>query len=486
MSESEISEPTLRQHAVRGSMWTLFGYGSSQVLRLAGNLILARLLFPEAFGLMALVNVFMQGLQMFSDIGIGPSIIQHKRGEDPVFLRTAWTIQVIRGFGLWAVCCLAAPFVARFFGESDPMAHQLLYLLPVTGLAAVLGGFTSTSVFTLNRKLDMAKVTLLELGPQILSLTVMALWAWRSPSVWALVSGGLVFSLARLTMSHLLNRGPRDGFAWEAEARRELFRFGRWIFLSTFVTFLAQHLDRLLLGRMLSLEELGLYSIAMTLARVAIHTATRLSSSVVFPLLSRYRDKPHYLVEACLKARRAVLWMSGAVCCGFALFAPLFFETLYDTRYAGAGNTSRWLALYTWSHVLVASMDRIPLALGKPRQLFVANTLNVLGMGFAIWGYREAGLPGFILGMAAAKWLAHFYLAARLPERRAGMLLQSLGFTAGGLAYTFTAMAGLTLLEPRAHLYVYMLAVCAAAGLPILTAGLRVRILIRNRKEGAA
>src|SRR5688572_30143338 len=92
-----VPEPGLRSQAIRGSIWTFAGYGASQVIRLASNLILARLLFPDVFGLMALVNVFIGGLAMFSDIGIGPAIIQNKRGNERTFLNTAWTIQIGRG-----------------------------------------------------------------------------------------------------------------------------------------------------------------------------------------------------------------------------------------------------------------------------------------------------------------------------------------------------------------------------------------------------
>jgi len=206
---------------------------------------------------------------------------------------------------------------------------------------------------------------------------------------------------------------------------------------------------------------------------------------VVFPLLSRYQDKPDYLVGACIKARRAVLWLSGAVCSGFALFAPLFFETLYDSRYTEAGDTSRWLAIYTWSHVLIASMDRIPLALGTPKKLFVANLLTVCGMAFAVLGYREAGLHGFILGMAGAKLLSHVYLVGGLPFHKWGMLSQSLRFTVGYLAYALSAVFALAWVEPRVHLYGYMAAVCLAAGLPILLASGRVWFIIKDRKKEA-
>ena len=73
----------LRARALRGSVLTVGGFGASQIFRLASNLILTRLLFPEAFGMMALIMVFLQGLAMFSDVGTGPAIMQSKRGDDP-------------------------------------------------------------------------------------------------------------------------------------------------------------------------------------------------------------------------------------------------------------------------------------------------------------------------------------------------------------------------------------------------------------------
>ncbi len=487
-----MTEPPPRKHgndthkALRGSLWTLGGYGSAQLLRLVSNLVLARLLFPEAFGLMALVNVFMQGLQMFSDIGIGPGIIQNKAGATPGFLRAAWTLQVLRGVALWLVTLLCAWPVARFFAASNPDAIQLARLLPVAGLTAVIGGFTSTSVFTLNRKLAMARVTLLEFIPQIVSLVVMIAWGWMNRSVWALVAGGLAYSVVRLLLSHLWNDGPRDGFSWDPAARRELLHFGRWIFLSTVVSFLATHLDRILLGRLLSMAELGLYSIGMTLARVAIHTATRLSSAVLFPLLARRQDDPPRLVRSCLKARQAVLWASGAICTAFAVFAPFFFNTLYDARYSAAGPISRWLALYTWSQVLLVSMDRIPLALGAPRVLFISSCVTTAGMLLAVLGYHFWSLPGFIVGMTGANLAAHIYLILRLPTGRLAMTTQTILATAAGLAYALPAI-GLCQAVTSAGwpMWVKALAVCAISGLPCLVAAAQVWRQVRGGTRAA-
>src|SRR5690606_17029308 len=97
---------TLRSRVVRSSAWTLAGHALGHGMSLVSNLALAALLFPEAFGVMALVRLVLRGLKMFSDVGIGPSIIQHRRGEDPAFLNTAWTIQIVRGVLLFLATCV--------------------------------------------------------------------------------------------------------------------------------------------------------------------------------------------------------------------------------------------------------------------------------------------------------------------------------------------------------------------------------------------
>ena len=121
---------SLSARLVRSIGWTAVGFVAAQMLRLATNLIFARFLYPEAFGLMALVSVFLVGLAMFSDVGLGPSIMQNKRGDDPAFLNTAWTIQVARGSLLWLGSCILAQPAAYFYNE-----QLLAQLLPVAGLS---------------------------------------------------------------------------------------------------------------------------------------------------------------------------------------------------------------------------------------------------------------------------------------------------------------------------------------------------------------
>ena len=133
--KSSVSHFGLKKLSINAASWTLFGYGASQAFRLLSNLVLARLLAPEHFGLIAIVTVFMIALAMFSDVGIGPNIIQSERGEDEDFLNTAWTVQIIRGFLLWFACLVLAWPMSIFYKQPD-----LALLIPVSGLVAIISG----------------------------------------------------------------------------------------------------------------------------------------------------------------------------------------------------------------------------------------------------------------------------------------------------------------------------------------------------------
>ena len=347
---------SLKSLAIRGSIWTMGGYGTGQVLRLGSNLILTRLLFPEAFGLMALVTVFLQGLKMLSDVGIGPSIIQNRRGDDPLFLNTAWTIQVVRGLVLWICACILAWPVAWLFARNDPLAWRLVELLPVAGLTALIAGFNSTGLITLNRHLAFSRLTALDLVSQIVGIGVMIGWALVYRSVWALVVGGLAGAVVRMCLSHMLIPRMRNRLQWDGDSARALFSFGKWIFVSTTITFFAMQADRILLGNLVPLDVLGVYSIGLMLASLPKEMVTRLSSAVLFPTLSKHgRTNRDTLPEKVQLARRIILPVATCILLSVALLAPSFFQLLYDDRYHDAGWMAQLLCISVWFTMLMST-----------------------------------------------------------------------------------------------------------------------------------
>src|SRR6056297_524623 len=253
---SKFTGDGVGSRARRSAIWSLAEFGGSQTLRLASNLILTRLLFPEAFGLMALVMVVTVGLSLLSDTGVRPSIIQNARGDDLGFLNTAWTIQVIRGMLLWLMTLALARPVAALYDE--PLLAQIL---PVAGLTLLITGMQPTSVHTVNRHLALGRLTRITLGAQAVGLIVMALLAWQLQSVWALVIGGVIAATLKVAACHLFLPGIRNRFRLERDAFWQIFHFGKWVFLSTAAGFLITQGDRAILGLYLPLETLGIYNI---------------------------------------------------------------------------------------------------------------------------------------------------------------------------------------------------------------------------------
>jgi O-antigen/teichoic acid export membrane protein len=389
---------SLNKLAIRGTLWTFVGYGSSQFLRLAGNLVLTRLLVPEMFGLMALVNTFIIGLNLFSDIGIGPSIIQSKRGDDPSFLNTAWTIQVVRGLGLWICCCIIALPVSRFYGNP-----QLLWLLPIVGFSTIIAGFNSTALFTLNRKIDLGKLTRFEFIVQLLGLLVMIGWAWFDPSIWALVVGNLVLSVVKMFWSHALVTEPRNRLTWDRTALQEIAHFGRWIFISTAMTFLATQADRLILGKIFSLALLGVYTVAFTLAELPRQVLSRVNGKVMFPVIAQQIELPRPELRSKLLKKRWILLMILAIALGGMIsFGDWLILFLYDDRYRAGAWMLPILAAGLWLPTLALTIDPVLYALGKPQLVAIGNFAKFAYMLIFIpLGFHTFGVLGAVIVVAA-------------------------------------------------------------------------------------
>ena len=390
----------LKRNAKRSVMYMLGGRFGSEGLRLVSNLVLTRMLAPELYGLMVLVNVVMTGLKMFSDVGIGPSIVQSKR-TDPTFLNTAWTVQVIRGVVLLLIAAALAYPASRFYGEP-----QLMFLLPIAALSAMIAGFNSTSIFSQNRALRMDRLVFLQFTAQAAMVAAMIIWASISPTVWALVIGGIVSASVYAALSHFWLQGTPARFTFDRAAFHELNRFGIWVLLGTICTFVATQADRAVFGRLMSKEELGLYGIALFLSTGLANIVQLLSRQVLFPVLAEtVRTNRDLLMPRLTRARRkfnllalpATGLMFGA--------GSIVVDLLYDPRYQGAGWMLQILAVYGATTCLIMPGTNALMALGLPKNNFQVNLARAIWIAAAIpagWYIGERHAPGY--GQVGALW----------------------------------------------------------------------------------
>ena len=411
--QSLISGSGLAARASRSTIFSVVGFGTENVLRLAGNLVLTRLLFPEAFGLMALVMVVMSGLGMFSDIGLRTSIIQNERGKDPVFLDTAWTIQIARGVLLFAITWALATPVANFYG--DP---RLAQMLPVAGLMPLIMGFASTRLSTVNRDLELGRLTMLSIGTQVVGLIATIVLAFWLRSVWALVLGTLVAPTLLTIFSHIMLPGHSNRLRFEGAAARQMIGFGAYIFLATMAGFLVNQGDRAILGKFVSLSDLALYNIAFFLATVPLLLSSKLVDAVIFPLYSR--KPPSESAEnrrKIIKARWVMTGLALTIAIFFGAIGNWLVVFLYDARYEAAGPLMVLIAVAQLPGIITASYDHLALAAGNSgRFAVIIITEAIIRTAILLFAAANYGVVGAALAPLAGA-AVHYPVLIGLTKR---------------------------------------------------------------------
>ena len=392
---------SLKTRVFRAGSWTIVGYGMQQVLRFASNLLLTRLLFPEAFGLAALVQAVIVGVTMLSDVGIAQGIVRSPSGGEPRYYNTAWTIQVIKGVLLGVVILLLARPLSIGYGQP-----QLESLLWVAALISVVQGLNSTKVALADRKVDAFRVTAIELASLAINIFSTALIAWWNPSPWALVWGNFIGAFAKMLGSHIFLRGGRNHWCLDKVAARDVLTFGGMVLVGSALTFFVGEGNKLLAGSLVSVHLLALIGLASTLNMTVSLATLQLASRVFFPAYAEILNtNPSRFSATVARGRLAQIipvWSVAAVCC---LFGPNIVGLLYDNRYAGAGIILQFQALGLLVGTLTNSYSAVLMALGRVWTNTVLMALQVLIQWASMWvGFHYMGPAGVVIGWATVGW----------------------------------------------------------------------------------
>lgn len=378
-----------------------------QVIRLGGNLVMARLLAPEMFGAMSIAVTVGMILFMFSDLGLAQNIVQSPRGNDPVFLDTAWVVQIVQGVALFFVMLLlsSALYFANLAGivpvKSVYASTELPFVIAAYSVSVVISSFQSTKMATAYRNLDQRRIIQISLISQLSGLVIMIIIGVMTRSIWALVAGALVTSIASVVLGHTWLQGHSNRFRYDKKALHELFDFGKWIFVSSALYILTMNGDKLLLSTFVAADVLGLYVIASLFVTAINNTLERLYAGISLPALSEFaRNDPSRLREIynrlCIPSDLLLIFLAG-----------FLFETgrwliavLYDPRYMAAGDILQILALSLFA-VRYEVARQAYLALNVPYYGTVMSVVRFLSLCTLVPSlYYINGIQGAIWGIA--------------------------------------------------------------------------------------
>lgn len=419
------SSPTrLREKALRAGLWTLGAHGFDLALSMISNLIMTRLLFPEAFGLVAAATAPIAGLALVSDFGVHTVIIQSSRGDEADFLRSGWVFQLWRGIMMWAVlaifCLVISLRVVRDQLPTESVyAHQSFPLVTaVMGFGLVLGSAESTALFLNLRRLNQAPIVILGILSRILTLPITIAWAFAMPSVWALVGGGLIGGVVRLVLSHTIVPGPSMALRWKKDHLQEIVHFGKWIAVSSLASFVVMQSDVILFGFLFPAATLGVYSIAKSLINVAEGVLDRLNGSLALPILGEViRTNPGNLRDRYYRFRLPIDLIAAGFSGALLVTGSLIVGILYDPRYAEAGSMLQILAIGTtiYSFQLIRSAFT---GTGDPHIVASVTIIQAISMIVCISaGYVTFGKFGAIAGVAVHRLVPSLVIVV-LAQRR--------------------------------------------------------------------
>jgi len=414
----------------RQAGWVTVPFAVQQVVRLATNVVLARLLAPEMFGIMLLINTLRTGVELLSDIGIGQSVVRSPNGDDKRFLDTAWTLQLARGVLLAAITvALAVPLGAIY--DQPNLVPILLVISPVF----LFTGLQSPGLFLVQRHMRLRARAGYDIGCTVFQCAFTIALAWIMPSVWALVWGLVVSTFFSMVMSYLVGTRQLPSFAWDRRALMEILHFGKWIFLSTIIYFAATSTDRMYFVAALPLALAGVYAIARTFAELFDQLAQRAGALLIFPKLAAM-GQSRGEAAARLRGKRRMLLALVALGIGGAMaVSDRLILLLYDDRYVLAAFMLPVMFAGVWFRVLGAFADSMLMGCGRPAPGAVANAVKfaVLLVGLPL-ALASAGVFAALLVLIlaeAARWLV---LAPILQGERLASLADDLMLTALAVA----------------------------------------------------
>jgi O-antigen/teichoic acid export membrane protein len=384
---------SLASRAGSALVWRTGQLAGVQGLSFLRTLILARLLLPDDFGLVAIGVTAVGSVMVATDLGVLPALVQRDRIDEEHY-DTAWTLGVLRGAIISLLLVPAAPLIADLFLE--PRSAPIIRVLC---LGPLIESLASMKVATLQRRLDFRALALLRVPPVVVDMTV-AISLATTLGVWALVAGSLASATARSLISYLV--APyRPRLRVVRHAALSLIRFGRWVFARGILSVISGTLIQVAISRRLGADALGLYFLAGKLAYLPHEVASQVVGEVAFPLYARLQHQLDQVTRAFRSILIALFAGLAPVYAVIFALAPSIVNDLLGPEWAGTEDVIRVLSLVGIVGILGDAAVPLFLGLGRPDIPLATGVLQTSVIAVFLWLLvGEFGVAG-----AAAAWL---------------------------------------------------------------------------------
>ncbi len=452
--------------------WKAVQLGSDRVISLVRFVVLARILAPGEFGLLAIATVSLDLLLTVTNFGMIPALVQRRDPQRRDY-DAAWTVVLLRGAAIATLVVAAAPLIARLFG--DPEATNVIRLL---ALRPLISGFTSIRVADLERHLDFRRLALIEV-PGALVHTAVAIASAPVLGVYGLVAGMLAGAAVSVLLSYV-HAPHRPRLLLDRRAAEPLFRYGRWILATGIAGVVGEAALRVAVSRLLGTAELGVYFLASRLAALPNGVVSLVVGAVAFPVHARLQTDDRRGAVAFRANVTALLASLVPVYAVLAALAPALVRDVLGARWDGTVPLIRLLAAAAVAGLIVDAVIPLLEGRGRPQQvtvLIVVRSVVVVGLAwpaatlFGVTGAALAVLLAELPTQLVAAAMARRSLRQPFAGLRRHVAVSALA--AGASASVAWGIAGLVASPAGLFLAAALAGATAVAGMAILDRWLR-------------
>lgn len=394
---------------------------------LTRTVILARLLAPDDFGLMALAMLGVLLVDGLTQSGFDSALVQRKGDIEP-YLDTAWTLQVVRGAAMGLVVAMAAPWIGQFFGSVEAIP-----IIRVMALVLVIQGFVNIAVVYFIKDLRFDLRFKYELSAKGTDVVVSIIAAVILRNVWALVFGLIAGAVVQLIASYVIHP-YRPHLRWVQAHFRIMFGFGKWVFATNFIGYLIGYLDDILVGRVLGVTALGWYRMAYNFSQAVASEIGQVVNQVSFPTFSILQDAQDRLRAAYVGALHAVAFLAFPIAIGTILVASDLTLGVLGVKWLPIVTAMQLLSIAGLARALGATTGPLFEGSGRPdinTKFSVVRLAMLAGLLYpAIEAYGIDGAAGVVAVSAALVGSAALVLSFRRLGVTGATIVQAIGYPA--------------------------------------------------------
>jgi lipopolysaccharide exporter len=411
------AEEGLGHKVAVGSFWTMLMRFGIRGIGFISTIILARLLAPEDFGIIAMAMIVAGGLEAMSEFGISTFLITKQHSDDQYY-NTAWTMNIIRSTIIAVIVALLAPWTAEFFNE--PHLTIILYFI---SFGAFIHGFENVGVINFQKEFKFSKDFKWMVSTKLIGFVVTITAAWFLRNYWALIAGMLAARSTRVILSFYMHSyRPKISLTrW-----REIFGFSKWLVMSNILGFLRHQGDRFILAKLANVNTMGIYAVAWEIANLPTSELIAPIRRALLPAFSTISDDKVALRNAYLNTIEMIIFIVSPVAVGLILVADQAIPVLLGDKWISAAPIVQILVIGGLFQASTAPAGTVFLAVGKPKINVILNVISSAVL------FPAAIIGGINYGVTGIAW-ATVLAAAVLAICSQLFVTHSIGVTIGNI-----------------------------------------------------